>query len=188
MKKNVFIAAAAAIVLTFSACQKDNTVVPGDNNATPAGNTDNTTVRVKTTSDLHNTDWTYTTTTAEFLSTILGFDQSRTPGLENDTMAFALNFDGTYAHFTFPGNIEAYSGDEGSMEQIYGVAYTYSYDGATHTGYLDGVAEDGEGNTVPVQLQFTYDDPTDAITFVLPIVNAEDSTSVDLTLVFHRDE
>ena len=127
MKKNIIIAAAAALALTFTACQKEDVIVPGESPVTNA--------RVKTTSDLHNTDWTYSVTTTE------------------------------------PVNSS--------------VSYAYAYDGTTHTGYLDGVADDEEA---PAQLQFTYDDATDAITFVLPMVFAEDGTPVNLTLVFQRNE
>ncbi len=183
MKKNIFVAAAAALMLTFTACQKEDTVVTGENHGT-----NNSEVRVKSTSDLHNTDWTYSVTYSEFLSSLTGLDSSCMPEMEDDTLTFGLNFDGTYAHFSFPDNIEAYGGDEGMLAQIYGVSYTYSYNGSTHTGYLDGVAEDTTGNDVPAQLQFTYNDSTDAITFVLPMFYAEDETPVDITLVFTRNE
>ena len=58
----------------------------------------------------------------------------------------------------------------------------------TYTGYLDGVAEDVNGNDVPAHLQFTYDDATDAITFVIPMEFVENSTPVNLTLTFLRNE
>lgn len=178
MKKSIFFAAVAALVLSFTACQKEenNTI---DNPST-------TTARVKSTSDLHNTDWNCTMTYVEFLSDMLGIDTSCMQGIENDTMTFELTFDGTYAHFTFPENIEAYGGDEGVLEQIAGVSYTYTYNYATHTGYLDGVADDDDDD--PGQLQFTYDDANDAITFVLNMFYAEDETPVTLTLVFLRNE
>ena len=106
-------------------------------------------------------------------------------GMENDTMSCALNFDGTFAHFTFPTNIMAFGGEEGVLEQITGVSYEYSYDGTTHTGLLDGVADDENDN--PGQLPFTYDDATDVITFVLNLFYAEDETPVTLTLNFARN-
>ena len=156
MKKNIFaLAAAAVLAIGMTACEPE-VIVPGDNPTTP-----NTNARVKSTADLHNTDWTYTVT-------------------------FGLNFDGTYAHFTFPENVIAFGGDEGVLEQIQGVSYEYSYDGTTHTGYLDGVADDEDDN--PGQLQFTYDDATDVITFVLNMFYPEDGTPVTLTLNFERAE
>jgi hypothetical protein len=183
MKKNIFFAALAALVLTFTACQKDETIVADNNNSNTEASP-----RVKSTSDLHNTDWTYSITYTEFLSNLLGLDTTCMTGIEDETMTFGLNFDGTYAHFSFPNNIEAYGGDEGMLEQIYGVSYAYSYDGSTHTGYLDGVAEDSNGNDTIAHLQFTYDDVDDAITFVLPMFFAEDETPINLTLVFQRNE
>lgn len=182
MKKNIIIAAAAILAIGLTACEPE-IITPGDN-----VNPGNSTALVKSTADLHNTDWTYTVTYSEFLSQMVGIDLSCVEGFEDETMAFGLTFDGTYAHFTFPENVMAFGGDEGELEQIYGVSYTYTYDGSTHTGYLNGVAEDEDGNDVPAQLQFTYDDATDAITFVLPMVFAEDGTPVTLTMVFLRNE
>ena len=183
MKKNIFIAVAAALALSFTACQKEESIVTNDNH----GN-DNTEVRVKSTSDLNNTDWTCTFTFADFLSRFTDIDTTCMAGMDEDTLSFGLNFDGTYAHFSFPDNLEAFAVDDDDLAQIYGISYTYSYDGATHTGHLNGVTEDEDGNEVPAQLQFTYNDSTDEITFVLPLVIAEDDTPVNLTLVFVRNE
>lgn len=184
MKKNIFAIAVAAFALCMASCQKDEPI-----NIIPTGNGGNTTptennARVKSTSDLHNTDWTYTVSYYEFLNDMLGIDTSCMQGLEDEDMAFGLTFDGTYAHFSFPGNIEAYSADQ----HIYGVSYTYFYDGATHTGYLDGMAEDANGNPVPAQLQFTYDDAADIITFNLDMFFSGDESSSTLTLNFARNE
>lgn len=184
MKKNIFVIAVAAFALCMAACQKEELTVanPTSNAANvPSGSN----VKVQTTADLHNTDWTYTVTYTEFLDNI-GIDTTCMSGIENDTMSFDLNFDGTYAHFTFPSNIMAFGGEEGVLEQITGVSYEYSYDGTTHTGYLDGVADDENDN--PGQLQFTYNDATDIITFVLNLFYADDETPVTLTLNFARNE
>lgn len=186
MKKNIFVIAIAAFAICMSACQKEDPIV-----ITPANNGNNgnipteSTVRVKSTSDLHNTDWTYTVTYFEFINN-LGIDTTCMSGIEDDTMSFGLNFDGTYAHFTFPTNVMAFGGEEGVLEQIQGVSYEYLYNGATHTGFLNGVADDENDN--PGQLQFTYDDATDIITFNLAMFYPEDSTSVPLTLNFARNE
>lgn len=182
MKKNIFIVAIATLALAMTACQKEDIVTPG-NNVTPGTETP-TTPMVKTTADLHNTNWTYSVTYFEFLNN-LGIDTTCMSGIEDETMTFGLNFDGTYAHFSFPDNVMAFGGDEGLLEQIYGVSYEYSYDGATHTGYLDGVADDENDN--PGQLQFTYNDATDIITFNLAMFYPEDSTAVSLTLNFARN-
>ncbi len=182
MYKKILIAAIAAMTLSFAACQKDDPV-PGDDSQNIT-----TPTRVRSTADLRNTDWTFSMTYSEFLGSMLGFDSTFMYGMEDDTLVFGLNFDTAYAHFSFPDNIMAFGGDEGELEQIYGVSYTYSYDGTTHTGYLDGVAEDTAGNEVPSKLVFTYNDATDAITFVLPMFYAEDNTPVSITLVFKRDE
>ena len=178
MKKNIFaIAAAAILAIGMTACEPE-TIVPGENNAPQTSN-----ARVKSTADLHNTDWTCTVTYFEFLSN-LGIDTTCISGMDDETMVFGLNFDGTYAHFSFPDNIMAFAG-EGEMQQISGVSYEYTYNGATHTGYLDGVADDENDN--PGQLEFTYDDATDVITFVLNMFYAEDETPVTLTLNFSRN-
>ena len=180
MKKSILIlAAAAAFVFGMTSCTDEPIVNNGDN---PIVNSP----RVKTTADLDNTDWACTVTYYEFLNNMLGIDTTCMSGFEDDTMVFGLNFDGTYAHFSFPENVMAFGGDEGELAQIQGVSYTYSYNGTTHTGYLDGVAEDVNGNDVPAQLEFTYDDATDVITFNLPMFYAEDSTAVTLTLNFAR--
>ena len=182
MKKTIFVAAAAAMLLSFASCQKEDiTTIDNNTPVTPSSN-----ARVKSTSDLHNTNWVYTVTYNEFLGDMLGLDMTCMQDFEDDTLTFGLNFDGTYAHFSFPDNIEAYGGDEGMLQQISGVSYSYSYNGTTHTGYLDGVSEDND--TVPAQLQFTYNDTDDDITFVLPMFYADDSTAVNITLVFQRDE
>ena len=179
MKKNIFaIAAATILAIGMTACEPE-TIVPGENNAPQTSN-----ARVKSTADLHNTDWTCTVTYFEFLSN-LGIDTTCISGMDDETMVFGLNFDGTYAHFSFPDNIMAFAG-EGEMQQISGVSYEYTYNGATHTGYLDGVADDENDN--PGQLEFTYDDATDVITFVLNMFYAEDETPVTLTLNFARNE
>ncbi len=180
MKKNIFaIAAAAILAIGMTACEPE-VIVPGDNT------TPNTNARVKTTADLHNTNWTYTMTFSEFL-TNMGADLSCVEGFEDDTMSFGLNFDGEFAHFSFPDNVMAFGGDEGELAQIYGVSYTYSYDGTTHTGYLDGVVDDDDDDDAN-ELQFTYDDATDVITFNLNLFFAEDGTTITLTLNFARNE
>lgn len=179
MKKNIFaIAAAAIMAFGMTACETE--VVTPDNFVTPNSN-----ARVKTTEDLHNTDWTFTMTYTEFINNMLGLNIPCMDSINDETYEFGLNFDGTYAHFTFPTNIMAFGGSEGMLEQINGVSYEYSYDGTTHTGYLDGVADDENDN--PGQLQFTYDDATDVITFNLNMFYADDNTPVTLTLNFSRN-
>ncbi len=180
MKKNIIIAAAAILAIGLTACEPE-IITPGDN-----VNPGNSTALVKSTADLHNTDWTYTVTYSEFLSQMVGIDLSCVEGFEDETMAFGLTFDGTYAHFTFPENVMVLGGDEGIMEQISSVSYEYYYDGTTHTGYLDGVA-DPEDEDAPAHLQFTYDDATDVITFNLNLFYADDETPVTLTLNFSRN-
>ena len=184
MKKTLFIAALAALTLSFTACQKDD-VTPG-NNVTPGAVTSN--ARVKSTSDLHNTNWTYTVTTSELLSNLLGTDIPCMDSTAEETYVFGLNFDGQYAHFSFPENVMAFGGGEGELEQITGVSYEYTYDGATHTGYLTVAAEDMDGEETIAPLEFTYDDSTDIITFNLNMFYAEDGTPLTLTLNFARNE
>ncbi len=180
MKKNILIAAVAALTLSLTACQKDD-VNPINN-----GN-ENTNALVKTTADLHNTNWTYSVTTTELVNALMGTNVPCMDSTAEETYTFGLNLDGQYAHFSFPENVMAFGGDEGELNQIAGVSYEYEYDGTTHTGYLTVAAEDEDGNDVPAQLEFTYDDATDVITFNLDMFYAEDGTPITLTLNFSRN-
>ena len=180
MKKNILIAAVAALTLSLTACQKDD-VTPVNNGGV------NTNTRVKSTSDLHNTDWTYSVTTTELVNALMGTNVPCMDSTAEETYTFGLNFDGTYAHFSFPENVMAFGGDEGELDQISGVSYEYEYDGTTHTGYLTVAAEDMDGDETIAPLQFTYDDATDVITFNLPLFYADDNTPLTLTLNFHRN-
>ena len=177
MKKNILIAAVAALTLSFTACQKDD-VNPIDNGGV------NNNARVKTTSDLIGTNWTYS------MDDIVLMDENGDTAITIPSLGdlFYLNFDASYAHFTFSDMVEAWgmSADGMTMEQISGVDYEYSYDGATHTGNLVGTTEDENGNEVTSQLEFTYNDATDEITFLLPMAFDGDTTVVDVPVVFHR--
>ena len=173
MKKNLFIAALAALTLSLTACQKEEI----------AGGEINPNARVKTTADLHNTNWEYSLSAADLLTGLMGADFSDVETVESDTYNVSLNFDGAHAHFSFSDNIEAYMDDQ----QIFGISYEYSYDGATHTGYLVGTAEDENGNEVPAQLQFTYNDATDVITFELPLQFPESNVPFIFTMNFTRN-
>ena len=180
MKKNILIAAVAALTLSLTACQKDD-VTPVNNGG------ENTSARVKSTADLHNTDWTYSVTTTELVNALMGTNVPCMDSTAEETYTFGLNFDGQYAHFSFPENVMAFGGDEGELNQITGVSYEYEYDGTTHTGYLTVAAEDMDGDETIAPLQFTYDDATDVITFNLPLFYADDNTPLTLTLNFHRN-
>lgn len=180
MKKNILIAAVAALTLSLTACQKDD-VTPVNNGGV------NTNTRVKSTSDLHNTDWTYSVTSTELLNNLLGTNMPCMDSSAEEAYTFGLNFDGTHAHFSFPENVMAFGGDEGELNQITGVSYEYEYEGATHTGHLTVAAEDMDGDETIAPLQFTYDDATDVITFNLPLFYADDNTPLTLTLNFHRN-
>ncbi|MCR5444601.1 MAG: hypothetical protein K6E96_02815 [Bacteroidales bacterium] len=167
----------------MTACEPE-TIVPGE-----PSNPQTTNARVKSTSDLHNTDWTYTTTLSELIANMMpGFDTCYMGGMDDETYVFGLNFDGQYAHFSFPENVMAFGGDEGVMDQITGVSYEYEYDGATHTGHLTVSAEDMDGDETIAPLEFTYDDATDIITFNLNMFYAFDGTPATLTLNFARNE
>lgn len=180
MKKNILIAAVAALTLSLTACQKDD-VTPVNNGGV------NTNTRVKNTSDLHNTDWTYSVTTTELVNALMGTNIPCMDSTAEETYTFGLNFDGTHAHFSFPENVMAFGGDEGELNQITGVSYEYEYEGATHTGHLTVAAEDMDGDETIAPLQFTYDDATDVITFNLPLFYADDNTPLTLTLNFSRN-
>ena len=180
MKKNILIAAVAALTLSLTACQKDD-VNPVNNGGV------NTNALVKSTADLHNTDWTYSVTTTELVNALMGTNVPCMDSTAEETYTFGLNFDGTYAHFSFPENVMAFGGDEGELDQISGVSYEYEYDGTTHTGHLTVTAEEMDGDEGIAPLQFTYDDATDVITFNLPLFYVDDNTPLTLTLKFHRN-
>ena len=148
MKKNILIAAVAALTLSLTACQKDD-VTPVNNGGV------NTNTRVKSTSDLHNTDWTYSVTTTELVNALMGTNIPCMDSTAEETYTFGLNFDGQYAHFSFPENVMAFGGDEGELNQITGVSYEYEYEGATHTGHLTVAAEDMDGDETIAPLQFS---------------------------------
>lgn len=178
MKKNIFFVAIAALTLSLTACQKDDDI-------TVTGGEVDSKARVKSTSDLNNTDWTAAISLSDLLSSMTGFDMSSVDSIDDAAFETYLNFDGVYAHFTFSENVELWGLDANDMmQQITSIDYEYSYDGTTHTGSLNG--EDEEGN--PASLSFTYNDSTDAITFVLPLYVAEDTTNVvNYPMVFNRD-
>lgn len=194
MKKNIFFVAIAALALCFASCQKEtiNPVnTPNDNNGQVNPN-----ARVKTTSDLRNTDWTCSMTLGQIL-TLVGVDTTCMPAMGDETYDLGLSFNDSIANFSFPENIEAYGldVDQIGMTQIFGLSYQYSYDGATHTGYFVCNAEDDNGNVVPTQLQFTYDDATDVITFNLNLYFAtenpddfDDTNPIVFPLNFNRNE
>ncbi len=189
MKKNLFFVAIATVALCMVSCQKDE--------LNPTNNDVNTNTesgaRVKSTSDLQNTSWICNLTFNQFLY-FLGADTTCISGMSDETFGINMNFDDSLAHFTFSDNIEAYGMiDESEMGQIFGLSYNYSYDGTTHTGYFVCNAEDDNGNVTPVQLQFTYDDATDIITFNLQLYYADEEdplndTPVTFPLNFVRNE
>lgn len=194
MKKNIFFVAIAAFALCLASCQKEENIIP--TNANNNSGVVNTNARVKTTSDLRNTDWTCSMTFNQFLF-LLGADTTCIPAFGDETFELGLNFNDTLANFTFPENIEAYGlgADPSELVPIFGLSYQYSYDGTTHTGYFVCATEDEEGNQIPTQLQFTYDDATDVITFNVELYYAaEDPDDVDDTnpiifpLSFNRNE
>lgn len=180
MKKNIFALAAAVLMLGMTACQKEEVITDIVDNGEVAS-----TVRVKSTSDLIGTNWTYT------MNDIVLMDENGDTAITVPSLGdlYHLNFDADYAHFTFGDMIEAWglSADGTEMQQITGVDYEYSYDGTTHTGNLIGTIEDENGNEVSSELEFTYNDTTDEITFVLPMAFEGDTNVVNVPMVFHRD-
>lgn len=194
MKKNLFLVAIAAFALCLASCQKE-TINPVNNNTVNDGEI-NSNARVKTTSDLRNTDWTCSLTLNQLLY-VMGADTASMPAMGDASFDMGLNFNESLAHFTFPENIEAFGldADQIGMTQIFGLSYQYSYDGSSHTGYLVCNAEDATGNIAPAQLQFTYDDATDIITFNIEIHYAtdnpddvEESNPIVFPLNFVRNE
>lgn len=182
MKKNIFLVAIAALTLGMVSCQKEDITPIVDN-----GGEVNTGARVKTTADLIGTNWTYTMDDITFVDGFSG-DTITIPSM-GDLMNLA--FDADYAHFTFTEMVEAWGiGADGmSLEQITGVDYEYSYNGTTHTGSLIGTVEDEDGNEIVASLEFTYDDNTDEITFLLPMsFDGDTANTTNVPMVFHRAE
>ena len=81
MKKNIFFVAIAACALFLASCQKEEISPVNTNNNS---GDENTTVRVKTTSDLHNTDWTCSMTFNQILF-MMGIDTTCIPDLGGET-------------------------------------------------------------------------------------------------------
>ena len=179
MKKSILmIAAAAMFAFGMTSCTDEPVIINGEGTGT-----EGITPRVKTTADLIGTNWTYT---MDSLVAVDAFgDTISIPSLGD---LFYLNFDANYAHFSFSDMVEAWgmSADGMTMEQISGVDYEYSYDGATHTGNLIGTYEEEDGTETTTHLVFTYNDATDEITFILPMAYEGDTTVVDVPVVFHR--
>jgi len=177
--KKIFLIAMAALTLGMVACSKDESPVVNNAND-PAVST----ARVKSASDLIGTEWNYTLELGDGIT--FGTDSVALPAI-----VFGLNFDSTYAHFSFPTEVEAYNfveiNGEMTMTQITGVDYEYSYDFSTKTGALIGEAEDDNGNTVTSTLPFTYDETDDVITFVVP-VSFDGVNETNVSLIFERAE
>lgn len=175
MKKNIFLLAATVLLLGMTSCSKDD----NDDNSMRSD------ARVKSTADLIGTEWIYT------MDDIAILDENGDTAyiIPMDDCSITLNFDADYAHFTFSETIEAFavSADGMSLDQITGIDFEYEYTYATHTGNLLGYSEDEDGNEVPAELSFTYDDLTDDITFTLPLSFEDDSEDVDVPVVFHRN-
>ena len=180
MKKSILmIAAAAMFAFGMTSCTDEPIIIDGEGTGTEITNGP----RVKTTADLIGTNWTYT---MDSLVAVDAFGDTITiPSLGD---LFYLNFDADYAHFSFSDMVEAWgmSADGMTMEQISGVDYEYSYDGATHTGSLNGTIEDENGTEVATSLTFTYSDANDEITFIIPMAFEGDTTEIDVPMVFHR--
>ena len=88
MKKSISLIAAAAMAIAMTACQPEETII----NDNPAGGTEVSTPRVKTTADLIGTEWTYT---MDSLVAVDAFgDTISIPSLGD---LFYLNFDADYA-------------------------------------------------------------------------------------------
>ena len=83
MKKSIILIAAAAL-LSMTACQKDD-VTPVNNGG------ENTSARVKSTADLHNTDWTYSVTTTELVNALMGTNVPCMDSTAEETYTFGLN-------------------------------------------------------------------------------------------------
>ena len=179
MKKNILIAAIAALTLSFTACQKDD-VNPVDNGGV------NNNARVKSTSDLIGTNWEYT------LDLSAGMDLSELADCMDSadiadmlSLTFGLNFDADYAHLTFPEDVTGLNvvenGEDYTVEEIQEMAYTYTYDASTTSGTLTG------GNLDDIVVPFTYSETNDEITIDLLFADENDeANAIPVQLVFSR--
>ena len=178
MKKSILmIAAAAMFAFGMTSCTDEPIIINSEDTEITNG------PLVKTTSDLNNTHWTCSVSLADLLVGLTGFDMGCMDSIDATAFESYLKFDGTYAHFTFSDNVEMWGmGADDMMQQITGMDFAYIYDGATHTGMLNG--EDEEGNDTG--LTFTYDDATDDITFMIPMSFDGDTVGFNVEMVFHR--
>ena len=164
MKKILFLAATAAMMLGLAACT-DDPIVPIDDNGTTVDNP-----MVKSVDDLVGTNWAYT----------LEIPPIEIEGETIDvSIEFGLNFDDEYAHLTFPDNVTVFSmSDEYTLEEIEEMNFAYSYQASTTSGTL--ICGEME---IPVR----YDETTDAILIDMMLAYEEDEDGAEsFTLVFHR--
>ena len=192
MKKKIFIAAAVAVLLGMTACQKEQITL--DTPAAPA--TPGAPAMVKTTADLIGTDWTSTLNLSDLLYAMTGMNLSdygcdSVIGFDS-AMVFHIEFDSNYAHITFSENMVITNvteiASEYSINEIEQMNLAYQYSSATHTGTLTAVGVDEDNQPINYQIAFTYSETDDTITINLLFANAEDEdTTITFPLVFHRD-
>ena len=184
MKKNIFFAAVAAVALAFTACTDEPIIIDG-NGTTPVASTG-----IKSAADLIGTEWTYTMDDMVFVD-----DMGDTLAvLPLSDIVYGLNFDSSYAHFTFPQEvmvIQAGMDANGmpTMEELQELAYVYTYNPATLTGALTATAYDDNDQPIAVEIPFTYDVATDGIIIDLDYAFEGmdmEGNPISLRLVFHR--
>lgn len=181
MKKSILLIA-AALLLSMTACQKENiTPINSNNNYTE----DN--VLVKSTDDLIGTDWIFTMNLLDslFIDGGCGWDSISGLSLQLD---FGLTFDSTYAHISFPEDVTVIVVGEYSTDEIESMDFAYTYDPTTQTGAFTANTVDEDGNPDTFQIPFSYDTTTDAIIVNLQIAYGFDEDDMTtLQLVFHRN-
>ena len=163
MKKNLFLVAAATLMLGLAACTDDPIVNPAtpDIPESPI---------VKSTDDLKGTEWSYSLDLGSYEfedgTLDLGFE-------------FGLSFDENYAHLSFPDNVTVFSmTDEYTLEEIESMNFAYSYDMTTTSGTLV---------SSQMEIPFRYDETSDAILIDAQLVSegiGDEETT--FTIVFHR--
>ena len=195
MKKKIFIAAAVAVLLGMTACQKEQITL--DTPAAPSTpSTPGAPAMVKTTADLIGTDWTSTLNLSDLLYAMTGMNLSdygcdSVIGFDS-AMVFHIEFDSNYAHITFSENMVITNvteiAGEYSINEIEQMNLAYQYSSATHTGTLTAVGVYEDNQPINYHTAFTYSENDDTITINLLFANAEDEdTTITFPLVFHRD-
>ncbi len=158
MKNRIFFIAVVIFAFAMNSCQKEEKIDVSKNHdlmSTPA--------RVQSAADLKGTSWTY-----YIENWVIRNAKGDSTGFVSLKMRFNLAFDNSYAHLDLPSKMEKFTLFDGlTGKQLEDIKYIFDYTYSTHTGHIIGEGTNANGKKVEVNMPFTYNDATDAITFLL---------------------